>query len=110
LIWRLSAITHPVTITAKVTATIHSSRESRPMLCSSLRAMAVASGVAVAPGGNSRETMRGRRRMVASAGNDAASSQVPNVIFTPDCAASDTPIGLGEVAVSHRDDATLRHV
>jgi hypothetical protein len=45
----------PVTMTAKVTATIHSSRVSRPMLLSSLRAIAGASGVSVTPGGNSRE-------------------------------------------------------
>ena len=50
----------------------------------------------------------GSRRMVASAGTDAASSHVPKVIFRPDCAASDTPIGLAEVAVSHRADETLR--
>ena len=46
--------------------------------------------------------------MVASAGIDAASSHVPKEIFTPDCAASDTLIGLAEVAVSYRADETLR--
>ena len=46
--------------------------------------------------------------MVASAGTDAASSHVPKLIFTPDCAASDTPIGLAEVAVSQRADETPR--
>src|SRR5262249_40562622 len=99
---------HPVTMTAKVTATIHSSRESDPMLCSSLRAMAGASGVSVTPGGNSRERTKGSIRMVASAGTEAASSQLPKLIFSPDCAASDTPMGLAEVAVSHRADETLR--
>ena len=48
---RLSAITHPVTMTANITTDVHSSRDSgQPMLCSSWRASAGASGVSVTPG------------------------------------------------------------
>jgi hypothetical protein len=78
------------------------------MLCSSLRAIAGALGVSATPGGKSRERIRGSRKIVTSAGTDEANSHVPKVIFTPDCAASDTPMGLAEVAVSHRADETLR--
>ena len=53
-------VRHPVTMTAKVTATIHSWRASRPMLCSSLRASAGASGVPVIPGGIKRTRIRAR--------------------------------------------------
>ena len=44
----------------------------------------------------------------ANAGTDAANSQLPKLIFTPYCAASETPIGLAEVAVSQSAEETLR--
>ena len=97
----------PVTMTAKFTATIHSSRVSRPMLLSSLRAIAGASGVSVTPGGNSRN-YHWQQKNGCQRRTDAASNHLPKEIFTPDCAASDTPMGLAEVAVSHRADETLR--
>ena len=46
--------------------------------------------------------------MVSSAGTEATSSQEPKLTLRPCSAASETPIGLGEVAVSQSADETLR--
>ena len=46
--------------------------------------------------------------LAISAGTEATSSHVPKSIFRPCSAASDTPIGLAEVAVSHSADETAR--
>jgi hypothetical protein len=46
--------------------------------------------------------------MATSAGTEATSSQEPKLTCIPFSAASETPIGLAEVAVSHSADETLR--
>jgi hypothetical protein len=52
--------------------------------------------------------MRGRRRMAASAGTEAATSHEPNPIVRPACSASCTPMGLADVAVSQSAEETAR--
>ena len=52
--------------------------------------------------------MSGNSPIATSAGTEATSSQEPKLTFRPCSAASETPIGLAEVAVSHSADDTLR--
>ena len=62
------AMTQPVTMTAKATATIHSSRLRGPIERSASRAAAGASGVSVTPGGYNRYRTQGSRAIEISAG------------------------------------------
>ncbi len=86
----------------------HSSRDSGPISSSCWRAAAGAAGVSVTPGGKIQKIRRGSRAMVTSAGTDATRSHLPKSTFSPCSAASDTPIGLADVAVSHSADETAR--
>ena len=104
----LSAKIQPATITTKVTAVIHSSRDSGPMLAIAARAAAGASGVAPTRGGNSLETSRGNNPIATSAGTQEAMSQDPNPISTPNFCEICTPIGLADVAVIHSAEETAR--
>ena len=81
--FRGAARIQPVTMSAKITATIHSSRDSGPILRSASRAAAGASVVLAAPGGNTLYRMKGSRRIIVSTGTDEASSHEPKLIFTP---------------------------
>ena len=100
--------TQPVTITTKVTAVIHSSRDIGPMPASSLRAAAGASGVAPTPGEKIFATSRGNIPIATSVGTEEARSQLPKPISNPAFCAICTPIGLAEVAVSQRAEETAR--
>src|SRR2546430_6389786 len=104
----LPAVTQPVTINRNATATTFSSRVNGPIDRSAARAAAGASGVARTPGGNSQYRTMGRSSTAASAGTDAASSHEPKSIFRPYCRAISMPIGLTDVAVSHKADETER--
>ena len=100
--------TQPATISTKITAVTRSSRDMDPMLARSLRAAAGASGVAPTPGEKIFETSSGSITIAVSVGTEEASSQVPKPISMPASFAICTPIGLHEVAVSHRAEDTAR--
>ena len=102
------AMIQPATISANAIATIHSSRDIGPMSRRAARAAAGASGVALTTGGIQRYSIRGRSRIAASAGTDAATSHEPKPILRPACSASCTPMGLTEVAVSQSAEETAR--
>ena len=78
------------------------------MSARSRRAAAGASGVFLTPGGKSHATSRGSSAIAASAGTDAATSQLPKPIVSPDSRAICTPIGLADVAVIQSADETAR--
>ena len=90
----MSPNTQPATITTKVTAVIHSSRDIAPMPASSLRAAAGASGVAPTPGGKIFATSRGNIAIAMSDGTEEARNQFPKPISSPAFCAICTPIGL----------------
>ena len=98
----------PATISTKVTAVIHSSRDIRPMPASSLRAAAGASGVLPTRGGKSFATIRGRSPIATSEGTAEARSHFPKSISSPACWTICTAIGLAEVAVIHSAEETAR--
>ena len=52
--------------------------------------------------------MSGSSAIIVSTGTDAATIHDPKLILTPYGCASDTAMGLPEVAVSHKADDTLR--
>ncbi len=93
---------------ANVTAVIRSSRDIGPMLASSARADAGASGVLPTRGGKSFETSRGNKTIATSAGTHDARIQGANPILSPNFSAICTPIGLAEVAVNQSADETAR--
>jgi hypothetical protein len=75
---------HAPTMSAKVTAVTHSSRDSGPISRRAWRAAAGASGVSVTPGGNTQKIRRGSRAItVTSAGTEATNSHVPKSTFNP---------------------------
>ena len=100
--------TQPATISTKVPAVIHSSRDIRPMAASSLRAAAGASGVLPTPGGKSCATIRGSSAIAMSEGTDEARSHFPKSISSPACWTICTAIGLADVAVIHNAEETAR--
>ncbi|NTV86733.1 MAG: hypothetical protein HGA21_08330 [Burkholderiaceae bacterium] len=95
-------------MTAKVTAVTHSSRDMGPISRSCWRAASGAPGVSVTPGGNTQKISRGSTAMTASAGTEATSSHLPKSTFSPCSAASETPIGFADVAVSHSAEEMAR--
>ena len=82
---RFSALpnTQPATITTKVTAVIHSSRDIAPMPARSLRAAAGASGVAPTPGEKIFATSNGNIRIAVSVGTDEARNQLREADLEP---------------------------
>ena len=105
---KVFAMTQPVTMSAKDTATIHSSRLSDPIERSAARAAAGAPGEAVTPGGYNQYRKSGSRSIAVSVGTDAATNHDPKLMSRPYCSATDTPIGLTDVAVSQRAEETAR--
>src|SRR4029077_3236820 len=100
--------TQPATISTKVAAVIHSSRDILPMLARSLRAAAGASGVLPTRGGKIFATMRGRRPSATSDGTAEASNHLPKLISSPAFCTICTAIGLQEVAVIQRAEEIAR--
>ena len=107
--FKVPAMTQPVTMSAKDTATIHSSRLRGPIERSAARAAAGASGEAVTPGGYNRYRNQGKQQDRGQRRNrrgDEPRAEVDRRGRT--ASATDTPIGLTEVAVSQRAEETAR--
>ena len=103
-----SAKIQPETISTNAIAVIRSSRDSGPSSASAARAATGASGVSPTPGGNSRATTHGSSRIAVSAGTEAATSQLPKPISSPNSRATWMAIGLADVAVIQRAEETAR--